>query len=943
MNKIRKVIYSLITLSLVFSSLNLNVLAFEDPDATDDKVTVNINIGENSEGLSVESATIQVQRGDIPSESDYGIKYQAYWKLSGFKVNSGTNLRKDFNTVQFLDDVNTITFYGFPDRNGNDRDDRVENLMNELNPQLHERFTIKLNSEIGNHVCVVENVQSGQEYKVVGNFLRGKFFDLVQGQVSGESELVINNLEDAKSPIERIECIGGNDDTPLLVNVYYNTHLFELTFKLRENDQGNIFIDGPVATVAGSTFETTNVEVRNLPEGWKLDGFYYENQKITLTELLTTPINKDKEIEVRTYPDTNDNGTDDREETIFIPLPNTNKIKMIYTTGEGGQNLENSCSIDYDRTKLLHYEVNTSYIYQGKTYTSTFFDAIADVERNGIIDINNQSLFKGRIPSINPKSMNCHVRDKVIVIDLNFDVDETGKRLNTHIMTIDVRRGDKGTLDYSSLPYYQESENSDKYFLISDDLFFGKRITWGFFGVPGWKIDGFYVNGVKKEIDEIITMALTQNVEVELRTFPDDLNNNGIDDRIEQGIYHTVTYRNVRNEIIHEVRVRHGENAPAFGYNEEANNRPYGKNFCGWSAEAVNVVEDMNLRPIFCPQILKIEAYYGDTKTEDNTLDLNLDKPGKIADVKYGETVIIKDAEGKVFAKIVTRENHVVLSEEPNKTVLISQKNSNDAYEVKIPEARFSGWRYFDGWKIEKIANDIVLSPIVREKITNPIVQPQPQPQPKPEINVIPKPQEETTTPSVTPKTEKPKPKQTQNAKPKDTKKELDKKAEGNGEIIKIDIPKDSSGVSEIKGFESLDVEVGKEISFKDESGNVIETIKVDKNTKLKLPKAPKVEGKLFKGWKAEKDNQGNIIIIAYYEDVKIDEVKPTETKVVEKEDTKSSFPVILGLSGLGLTGLLILFVVFLKKKNKEDELKFQNKFENKDVDVNNSDFFDME
>ena len=172
------------------------------------------------------------------------------------------------------------------------------------------------------------------------------------------------------------------------------------------------------------------------------------------------------------------------------------------------------------------------------------------------------------------------------------------------------------------------------------------------------------------------------------------------------------------------------------------------------------------------------------------------------------------------------------------------------------------------------------------------------------------------------------------------------------------------SVISDNGTTQNITVDYGKVVEYRDEQGNVIYKTKVTNNGKISAPDAPKKEGFTFKGWKAEKDGDGNLIVVAFYEEneslfetednkkigaclVKLRKPNKTEDSSAQsaestenpkmddkknntdsaqdenKEKKKSSFPWdILGIvaGGAGIGGLLIALINKADKKNSDDD-----------------------
>ncbi|MEG1427678.1 MAG: hypothetical protein RSC76_08320, partial [Oscillospiraceae bacterium] len=96
-----------------------------------------------------------------------------------------------------------------------------------------------------------------------------------------------------------------------------------VNYVIREKDEGTLSFT--TATIAkGTAIGRENVpEVFGLPKDWVLVGYFVEGKKYTAQELEKLNITGNTTIEVRTMPDKNKNGTDDRDEGNVTPAPDT--------------------------------------------------------------------------------------------------------------------------------------------------------------------------------------------------------------------------------------------------------------------------------------------------------------------------------------------------------------------------------------------------------------------------------------------------------------------------------------------------------------------------------------------------------------------------------------------------------------------------------------------
>lgn len=112
---------------------------------------------------------------------------------------------------------------------------------------------------------------------------------------------------------------SGEDDR---LEVYIN-------YSLRTGDEGTLAFAQVKLTKAkiGDTVKVTdsNIPGVTLPEYWKLDGYYFAETKYTAATLKNIAFDENQNaVEVRTYPDKNDDGKDDRDQSFAVDIVDAN-------------------------------------------------------------------------------------------------------------------------------------------------------------------------------------------------------------------------------------------------------------------------------------------------------------------------------------------------------------------------------------------------------------------------------------------------------------------------------------------------------------------------------------------------------------------------------------------------------------------------------------------
>ena len=169
----------------------------------------------------------------------------------------------------------------------------------------------------------------------------------------------------------------------------------------------------------------------------------------------------------------------------------------------------------------------------------------------------------------------------------------------------------------------------------------------------------------------------------------------------------------------------------------------------------------------------------------------------------------------------------------------------------------------------------------------------------------------------------------------------------------------------------SLEVSVGKTVTFRDSSGETLSQTVVTENSKITNPNIPEKEGQEFMGWKASTDDDGNVILIAYYEDsegnpVDTDESVTTETNPngtndgmennensEESENTetpegekssagntlkKYALPVAGGVAALVAAGASVAYAVSKKKSDDSNDFDDEDDEDDDDEDEDDDD-----
>ena len=163
----------------------------------------------------------------------------------------------------------------------------------------------------------------------------------------------------------------GTVITPPAVTPIRHTIFYEF----RGGDKGSMSFRQSLVN-GRHTLGGENVPTISLPSDWELDGFYINGQKYTASSLAALEIPEGVEIlniEIRTYPDRDNNGFDDRNESYKVSFVvregDKGELEFDSSTVVGNNNTLNSSDIPVlnDRTSWK-YSI-TGYYVDGKKYS----------------------------------------------------------------------------------------------------------------------------------------------------------------------------------------------------------------------------------------------------------------------------------------------------------------------------------------------------------------------------------------------------------------------------------------------------------------------------------------------------------------------------------------------------------------------------------------------
>ena len=170
----------------------------------------------------------------------------------------------------------------------------------------------------------------------------------------------------------------GNEQGLLFASVKDETPIrHDVSYYLRTGDKGSLNFTSAVIngrhTVGGD-----NVPTVSLPSGWQLAGYYIDGVRYSAGDLAGYIINANVhtlQVEIRTYPDAEKNGTDDRNEKYYVEfeLRSGHKGELEYDSSSvvgTGKTLGTSKVPKLTDRSSKQYTISGYYV-DGKKYTRT--------------------------------------------------------------------------------------------------------------------------------------------------------------------------------------------------------------------------------------------------------------------------------------------------------------------------------------------------------------------------------------------------------------------------------------------------------------------------------------------------------------------------------------------------------------------------------------------
>ncbi|MEG2678260.1 MAG: hypothetical protein RR933_09070, partial [Oscillospiraceae bacterium] len=204
---------------------------------------------------------------------------------------------------------------------------------------------------------------------------------------------------------------------------------FAINYKLRAGDEAAIAFS-KTDVKQGDKIGTGNIPKLILPQTpkkWKLDGYYINGVKYTAAQLADFVPTADTEVEIRTFPDDNDDGIDDRRKTTDY------KVDFHVRTG--------------DSATLNFY---SAVIKQGDSLTAAKVPTVSGLPVDWVFDgffINNAKYSAAALAAFVPTA------DTVVEVRTFPDTDHDGvdDRLGKkqYIVDYHIRPGDLGALNFN--------------------------------------------------------------------------------------------------------------------------------------------------------------------------------------------------------------------------------------------------------------------------------------------------------------------------------------------------------------------------------------------------------------------------------------------------------------------------------------------------------------
>ncbi|MEG1523989.1 MAG: hypothetical protein RR475_03070 [Clostridia bacterium] len=287
---------------------------------------------------------------------------------------------------------------------------------------------------------------------------------------------------------------GGGVDRGDPDNIDDRTQTLKVNYSIRHGDSGT-----PEFSEKQLAYDF-RVKLENIPKiigmdaGWKIDGYYIGNVRYAAEQLSVHPLNADTRIEIRTYPDKDDNGKDDR----------TQKYCLSYALKKGDQGIPSfwDRNIAYDFTigmmniptiKLPGAWKLDGYYINGTKYNQA---ELAAIKLN-----DNTTVVIHTYPDENKNGIDDRLEGKVQV-------------------TYTLRVGDKNAITF------------DRSAALNKGAVLGTENVPSVVIPEGWKIGGYYIGTSEYTAAELATLSITDNLAVVIQTYPDS-NGNGTDDRLE--------------------------------------------------------------------------------------------------------------------------------------------------------------------------------------------------------------------------------------------------------------------------------------------------------------------------------------------------------------------------------------------------------------------------
>ncbi|MEG0893204.1 MAG: hypothetical protein RSB78_01030 [Oscillospiraceae bacterium] len=273
---------------------------------------------------------------------------------------------------------------------------------------------------------------------------------------------------------------------------------FTINYKLRTGDDASIAFSR-TDVKRGNKIGTGNIPkliLSQAPKKWKLDGYYINGVRYTAAQLADFVPTADTEVEIRTFPDDNNDDVDDRRKTTDY------NVDFHVRAGD-------SATLDF--TKAV--------IQKGNSLTAAKVPTVSGLPADWVFDgffINNAKYSAATLAAFVPTA------DTVVEVRTFPDTDGDGvdDRLGQKQYTVDyhIRPGDLGTLNF-----HRAVVNA------GDELTIHNVPTVS--QLPSnWKVVGYSVHGRVYTAQELARMRINQDMVDMVMTMPDK-NNNGVDDR----------------------------------------------------------------------------------------------------------------------------------------------------------------------------------------------------------------------------------------------------------------------------------------------------------------------------------------------------------------------------------------------------------------------------